>query len=57
MIIEHIINQLSVARNYEQASLESFESMVVSYKNGLSSFSDLMVEQNNLATARQQIVF
>ena len=31
--------------------------MVVSYKNGLSSFSDLMVAQNNLATARQQTVF
>ena len=51
------IKQLNAARNYEQASQESFDSMVVSYKNGLSSFSDLMVAQNNLATARQQTVF
>jgi outer membrane protein len=50
------IKQLHAARNYEQSAQESFDAMVISYKNGLSSFGDLMVAQTSLASARQQTV-
>jgi outer membrane protein TolC len=48
--------QLNAARNYEQASRESFDSMLISYKNGLASTSDLMAAQTQLAAARKQTV-
>jgi outer membrane protein TolC len=50
------IRQLHAARNYQQSAQESFDSVIVSYENGLSSFSDLMSAQAQLATARQQTV-
>jgi outer membrane protein len=50
------VKQLSAARNYEQSAQESFDSIVISYRNGLSSFSDLMSAQTQLSTARQRTV-
>jgi outer membrane protein TolC len=50
------IKQLSAARNYEQSAQESFDSIVISYKNGLSSFNDLMSAQTQLSSARQRTV-
>ncbi|MDR3144411.1 MAG: TolC family protein [Puniceicoccales bacterium] len=50
------IKLLHAARNCEQASQESFDSIVISYKNGLSSFSDLMSSQTQLASARQKTI-
>jgi outer membrane protein len=50
------IKQLRAARHYEQSSQESFDSILIAYKEGLSSFSDLMAAQTQLASARQQTV-
>jgi outer membrane protein TolC len=50
------IKQLHAARNYEFASQESFDSAVIAYKNGLSSFNDLMSAQTQLASARQKTI-
>ncbi|MDR1527986.1 MAG: TolC family protein [Puniceicoccales bacterium] len=50
------IKQLNAARNYEQSAQESFDSIVIAYKGGLSSFGDLMAAQTQLATARKQTV-
>lgn len=50
------IKQLSAARNYEQSAQESFDSIIIAYKEGLSSFGDLMAAQTQLASARKQTV-
>lgn len=50
------LKELNAARNYEQAAQESFDSVVIAYKNGLSSFNDLMTAQNQLAIARNQTI-
>ncbi|MDR1413438.1 MAG: TolC family protein [Puniceicoccales bacterium] len=50
------IRQLNSARNYEQLAQESFDSVVISYTNGLSSFNDLMAAQTQLAISRQETV-
>ncbi|MDR0742646.1 MAG: TolC family protein [Puniceicoccales bacterium] len=50
------VKQLSAARNCEQSAQESFDSMVIAYKEGLSSFGDLMAAQTQLAVARKQTV-
>ncbi|MDR2777029.1 MAG: TolC family protein [Puniceicoccales bacterium] len=50
------IKQLNAARNYEQSAQESFDSIVIAYGEGLSSFGDLMAAQTQLASARQQTV-
>jgi outer membrane protein TolC len=50
------IKQLGAARNYEQSAQESFDSIVIAYKEGLSSFGDLMAAQTQLAAARRQTV-
>ncbi|MDR2628677.1 MAG: TolC family protein [Puniceicoccales bacterium] len=50
------IKQLNAARNYEQSAQESFDSTVIAYREGLSSFGDLMAAQTQLASARKQTV-
>ncbi|MDR2778746.1 MAG: TolC family protein [Puniceicoccales bacterium] len=55
-MFKSVIKQLNAARNYEQSAEESFDSIVIAYKEGLSSFSDLMAAQTQLASARQQTV-
>jgi outer membrane protein TolC len=50
------LRQLSAAKNYEHVAGESFDASAISYKNGLSSFNDLMTAQTQLAQARQQTV-
>jgi outer membrane protein TolC len=50
------IKQLSAARNHEQFAQESFDSIMIAYKEGLSSFGDLMAAQTQLASARKETV-
>jgi outer membrane protein TolC len=50
------IKRLSAARNYQQFAQESFDSIIIPYKEGLSSFGNLMAAQTQLASARKETV-
>ncbi len=54
--LKSAFKQLGAARKYVASAEESFLSMVISYKNGLCKFTDLLSAQSCLANAREQLI-
>ncbi len=50
------LKQLDAAKKYLASAQESFQSMIISYNNGLCKFTDLLSAQSCLANARQQFI-
>lgn len=50
------LKQVDAARRYFSAAEESFQSMTVSYSNGLCKFTDLSSAQSCLANAREKLI-